>query len=353
MDAFYLKRAVELAGQRRGFCAPNPAVGALLVRDGRVLQEGFHLAAGQPHAEVEVLKDLTPSECAGATLYVSLEPCCHYGKTPPCTDLILAKHITDVVYAYRDPNPVVAGRGEEALLRSGVRVRWMPIAEATQFYESYAHWTQTRLPFTTVKLAMSLDGKTAGPAGVPLSLTGPQANRLTHESRLRSDAILTTARTVLADNPRLNARLHGVETAKPVIILDRLGRTPPTSRIFQAAQSVTIFTSHDVPDERRAALLALGAEVITLETPQGLLPLRHILGSLGERGYHDVWVEGGPALFTAFLKERLANKALLYIAPLVVGDGVSAFEGPWHELLSLARVNWTAQGRDVMAEVVW
>jgi diaminohydroxyphosphoribosylaminopyrimidine deaminase / 5-amino-6-(5-phosphoribosylamino)uracil reductase len=353
VEGFFLRRTLELAQSRRGFCSPNPAVGALLERDGRILAEGFHKAAGQPHAEVEALRDLPLEITQGATLYVSLEPCCHHGRTPPCTDLIIQKGIAEVVYAYRDPNPVVAGRGEAVLLSAGVEVRQVPLAEVDEFYQSYAHWTQTGLPFTTVKLAISLDGKTAGPGGLPLPLTGPEANRFTHERRLRSDAILTTARTVLADDPRLNVRLHGVETPKPVVILDRLGRTPATARIFQTAQSVTIYTGEDVPAERSRALADQGATVIAVDTSNGLLPLRQILGQLGQTGYHDLWVEGGAALFTAFLKERLAQRAFIYVAPVIVGAGVSAFEAPWAGLLSDAHLVWTPQGRDVVAEVVW
>jgi diaminohydroxyphosphoribosylaminopyrimidine deaminase/5-amino-6-(5-phosphoribosylamino)uracil reductase len=353
VDGFFLRRALELAQSRRGFCSPNPSVGALVVREGRILAEGFHRAAGQPHAEVQALKELSLEATTGATLYVSLEPCCHYGRTPPCTDLIIQKGISEVIYAYRDPNPVVAGRGETALRNAGIDTRLVPLAEVAEFYQSYSHWTQTGMPFTTVKLALSLDGKTAGPGGLPLPLTGPEANRFTHERRLRSDAILTTARTVLADDPRLNARLHGVETPKPVIILDRLGRTPQSARIFQTAQSVTVYTGEDVPADRRRLLADQGATVIAVGTPNGLLPLRQILAQVGEAGYHDLWVEGGAALFTAFIKERIAQRAFLYLAPVIVGEGVSAFESPWEGLLSQAHLTWTPQGRDVMAEVVW
>lgn len=353
MDAFFLGRTLELAQRRRGFCAPNPSVGAVLVRDGKILSEGFHWAAGHAHAEVEALSNIAEDVAREATLYISLEPCCHFGKTPPCTDLILSKGIGEVVYGYRDPNPQVAGRGEAKLREAGVRVRHERMGEIDRFYSSYDHWTRTGLPFVTAKLAMSLDGKTAGPGGIPLPLTGPEANRFTHEQRLHSDAILTTARTVLSDDPRLNARLHGVETPKPIFILDRLGRTPTTARVFASGESVTVYTGQDVAPSRLQALREAGAEVVVLESPQNLLPLKRVLGQLGERGFHDVWVEGGAALFTAFLKEKLAQRAYLYVAPVIVGDGVSAFESQWDGLVSGAKLTWVPQGRDVMAEMVW
>jgi diaminohydroxyphosphoribosylaminopyrimidine deaminase / 5-amino-6-(5-phosphoribosylamino)uracil reductase len=354
MHHFFLRRTLELAERRRGFCSPNPSVGAVLVRDGKILSEGLHLAAGSPHAEVAALKDVPQEVAEKSTLYVSLEPCCHFGRTPPCTELILAKRIPEVVYAYADPNPLVAGKGAERLRESGVRVTQVPLVEVETFYESYRYWTLNKRPFVTAKLALSLDGKTAGAGGEPLALTGPEANRFTHERRLRSDCILTTASTVLADNPRLNARLYGVETPKPIVVLDRLGRTPLNSRVFQSAANVLIYTDSATPLDRKQSLEALGAEVRSLDTVMGKLPLPQILSELGAKGYHDVWVEGGAALFTAFLRERLAQRAYLYLAPVTVGaEGMDAFGMSWEGILSDAKVTWTPQGRDVVAEVVW
>ncbi len=356
MDSFFLQRALELASSRKGFCAPNPAVGAVIVRNGVIIAEGTHQFAGAPHAEIEALSKASASDCAGATLYVSLEPCCHFGRTPPCTDAILERRFARVVYAFSDPNPVVAGKGHAILEQAGIQVAHVPLAEADAFYQGYKHWTLTRTPFVTAKLAISLDGKTAGRGGAPIALTGPQTNRFTHLNRLQNDAILTTARTILADNPRLNARLEGEPVARRVIILDRLCRTPPSARIFETASEVSVYTSEDTPNDRRTALKERGAQVITLATPgpSGHLPLQTILGHLGERGFHGVWVEGGAAVFTAFLREKLAQKAYLYLAPVIVGrDGIDAFESDWEHLLYPAKVTWTPQGRDVIAEMVW
>ncbi|MBY0371210.1 bifunctional diaminohydroxyphosphoribosylaminopyrimidine deaminase/5-amino-6-(5-phosphoribosylamino)uracil reductase RibD [bacterium] len=352
VDSGFLLRTVELAQHRRGFCAPNPSVGAVLVCEGQVVSEGFHWAPGHPHAEVEAIRRAPPEVLRRSTLYVSLEPCCHHGRTPPCTGLILESGIPKVVYAFRDPNPKVAGQGHALLESEGVEVRFLALPEAEVFYRGYAWWQRTGLPYTTVKLAMSLDGKTAGPGGKPLPLTSGPANAFTHLCRRQSDALLTTARTVLADNPQLNVRLEGDPIAKPVVILDRLARTPLDARIFQTALSVLVFVAEDAPPGRRENLRERGAEVVELACDGGLLPLKQVLSHLGEKGLHDLWVEGGGALFNAFLREKLAQRALLYVTPDFVGDGINAFES-WAGFGDAARVQWLPQGRDVLAEVVW
>ncbi len=348
-----LLRTLELAQKRRGFCAPNPAVGALVLKEGEVISEGFHLGAGQPHAEVEALKNLSEANCKGATLYVSLEPCCHFGRTPPCTELIIKKGIRSVVYGHQDPNPVVAGKGAAVLRQAGVDVVQLPMDEVGSFYQSYDYWTHTKKPFTTAKLAMSLDGKIAGPDGKPIALTGEKCREFTHQRRLQSDALLTTAKTVYADDPQLNVRLGDTPIAKPLVLIDRLGRTPPDAKIFQTAKSVTLYVGEDVPSIRLERLRDAGAEVIALQTIEGRLPLDEILSQLGQRGIHDLWVEGGAALFSAFLHNGLAQRAYLYIAPCLVGAGVGAFDSSWPQTLAKGRITWIAQGRDVVAEVVW
>jgi diaminohydroxyphosphoribosylaminopyrimidine deaminase/5-amino-6-(5-phosphoribosylamino)uracil reductase len=353
MHAFFLRRTLELAEQRRGFCAPNPSVGAVVVREGKILAEGWHTGPGKAHAEVEALKNLSREACQGATLYVSLEPCCHFGRTPPCTDEILHKQLAHVVYAYADPNPLVQGKGHAQLVANGVKTEHFPLAEAAVFYQSYTHWTKNRVPFTTVKLAVSLDGKTAGPQGVPLPITGPEVNRFTHERRLRSDAILTTANTILADDPQMNARVGNTHTPKPLYILDRLGRTPSTARVFSSASPLTFFVGPEIPPGRKQGLAQTGARLIELPAPGGSFSLKQVLICIAEAGCHDLWVEAGGTLFSTFLAEGLADKALLYIAPFFVGEGVSAFQRPWEEAVAKARVSWVPRGRDVVAEMVW
>ncbi len=352
MTENFLLRTLELAQQRKGFCSPNPAVGSIVVHQGRIAGEGTHWAAGHAHAEVEALKEVPDSVARESTVYVSLEPCCHQGKTPPCTDLLIQKRVAKVVFSFEDPNPRVAGKGRAKLEASGIEVEHRPVVAIDAFYKSYRHWVEHRTPLVTVKLAMSLDAKVAGPGGKPVQITSPEMGRFSHLQRRNHDALLTSANTVLADNPRLNVRLE--ETlSKPVVVLDRLGRTPADAQIFTTAQSVTLLMGMDAPRERRERLAATGAQIHILETPQGCLSLPGVLAQLGGMGFHEVWVETGPALFAAFLKQRLAHKAYLYIAPILIGEGFPAFGEGLSELFAGGAMSWEPQGRDVCLQVVW
>jgi diaminohydroxyphosphoribosylaminopyrimidine deaminase / 5-amino-6-(5-phosphoribosylamino)uracil reductase len=340
---------LELAQARRGFCSPNPSVGAVLVRGGEILMESTHWAAGHPHAEVGALAGVAHDTCRDATLYVSLEPCCHYGRTPPCTSLIIEKGIQNVVFGFLDPDPRVSGKGMKALQEAGVLVTHLRLPEVEAFYESYRFWTLNQLPFVTAKIAVSLDGKIADPTGRPVPLTGPSANRLTHEKRLRADCLLTTAQTILSDDPQMNARLGSLVEAKPVVILDRRGRTPVSSKIFKTASKVLLCVGPQVPKAQREAYVAHGAEVLDFSEHQDALPVSEILARLGQRGFHDLWIEAGGVFFSHLLSHRLLQKAYIYVAPVVVGpEGAPAFLDP--DLLERAEVSWVGYGRDAVGE---
>ena len=231
----YLRQALTLAEHRRGFCAPNPSVGAVVVKNNQVLASGSHWQGGAAHAEVAVLQQLS-STAKGATLYVTLEPCCHWGKTPPCTDLIIRQQIAEVIYAMRDPNPQVSGQGERILQQAGISCQPVVVEEVTQFYQSYNHWVHSGKPWVTVKLAMSLDGKIAGEGGRPVAITGADLTTHTHQQRKRADAILTTGRTICYDNPQLNVRLVRESYGKPVYVLDRHLTLPLDAQIFDTAE---------------------------------------------------------------------------------------------------------------------
>lgn len=349
MEADFLKRALELAVSRRGFCAPNPSVGAVLVKDGQILGESAHWAAGHPHAEVGALSAFDKETCREATLYVSLEPCCHYGRTPPCTSLIIEKGIRKVVYGFRDPNPIVSGKGAALLEAAGVSVAHLELPEVQAFYESYRFWTLNKRPFVTAKIALSLDGKTAGAQSKPVKITGEAADLFTHTCRLKADAILTSAQTILFDNPQLNARLDGIHHPKPVVILDREGRTPFSARVFKTASKVLLCLGPSVSPSREEEYRALGAETVRFPEVENLLPLDKILLCLGAMGYHDVWLEAGGALFSGFLNTSNAQKAYVFVSPLVIGpDGQTAFTqlNPFKD----AKVVWSALGRDTLGE---
>jgi len=203
-DLFYLEQALQMAQLRRGFCAPNPSVGAVIVSGETIISRGHHVAAGHPHAEVDALKKL-PTVPKDARMFVTLEPCCHYGKTPPCTNAIIEAGIKEVIYAFRDPNPIVAGKGELVLQEAGIDCRQVSHPEIDRFYQSYAYWQANKKPWVTAKLAMTLNGKIAKEKGEPIAITSPALQEVTHQLRKQADGILTTVKTILADDPQLNA----------------------------------------------------------------------------------------------------------------------------------------------------
>jgi len=331
-------RTLELAEKGRGSCAPNPAVGAVLVRDGVVVGEGYHRGPGQPHAEVEAIRG-NEEAARGATLVVSLEPCCHFGRTPPCTDLLKQVGIARVVYAFGDPNPVVAGRGREALLAAGIACEQVEIPEANEFYRSYAHWWKTGRPYITAKLALSLDGRIAGEGGMPVALTGEEAQKFTHTQRLRSDALLTSLKTVRTDNPQLNVRLATEPVSKPVYVVGR-GVFPGGAKLFSTAQKIVWIAGGDSP------LAPEGVEIWTDSLEQSLL-------KLGKQ-CHDLWVEAGGTLFQSLWESGLTDRAFLYVAPKWLGEGgLAAFSKEFKGFPPpSAKVVWRTAGADAICEVV-
>lgn len=353
-DFSFLLQAFDEARKGRGFCAPNPSVGAVVVKNGTVLSRGYHSKSGAPHAEVEALKQLTNEESEAATLYVSLEPCCHHGKTPPCTDLIIEKRIARVVYGFKDPNPIVSGKGEKSLLEKGIQVEFIPTAEGDAYYEAYAYWTSNKLPWVTAKLAMSLDGKIAGKNGSRLILTSSVANTLTHLCRKESDAILTTAKTVRLDNPQLNVRLENETISKPVYIIDRNLELSTTLKIFTTASHVTLFCSNSVKKEHRNHF---GGEItiVPVHEKNGVLDLGVILKHIALDGVHELWVEAGGILFEKLHYEKWVRRSLLYSCPVWVGDeGIPAFRSlPVSFLNEVQSTHWQALGRDGLMEIRW
>jgi diaminohydroxyphosphoribosylaminopyrimidine deaminase / 5-amino-6-(5-phosphoribosylamino)uracil reductase len=354
LDQTYLLQALSLAQIQKGFTAPNPSVGAVVVKDGIVIGTGYHYAPGHPHAEVEALKSLGKL-AQGATVYVSLEPCCHYGRTPPCTDRLIQHRVARVVYGFRDPNPVVAGKGAQVLQQAGIACEYLPLPEIDLFYQSYAFWTQHHRPWVTVKLAMSLDGKIAGKGGAPCQITGSQLTTFTHQQRGRADAILTTAKTIIVDNPALNVRLHGLTQQKPLYLLDRRGECPLNANILSTARQVTLFHGKELSQKRRQQLTAHGILCHLVPTTLAGLDLVSVLAHLGREGVHDLWVEAGGTCFRAFIEQELAQRAYLYIAPVWLGDeATGAFPGFSGKLLSHARrVKWSTIGEDGVIEAEW
>lgn len=321
-----MRRALELAERGLGRTSPNPAVGAVVVREGEVVAEAWHQRAGELHAERLAL--LQAGERArGAELYCTLEPCCHYGRTPPCTDIIIQSGVSAVWYAADDPDPRCAGKGAETLRAAGVTVhRGLLAPEAERLNEAYLQHKRTGLPFVTVKLACSLDGKVATRTGQSRWITGPEARTLVHELRDRSDAVMVGVGTVLADDPQLNVRLDREGTSDPLrVVVDSRARTPAEARVLApGAPCVVAVTTGAAPD-RVQKLVAAGAEVLSLPSDHGQVDLRALLTELGARGVMSLLCEGGPTLAASLLTAGLVNKCLFFYAPKLLGsEGLSA-----------------------------
>jgi diaminohydroxyphosphoribosylaminopyrimidine deaminase / 5-amino-6-(5-phosphoribosylamino)uracil reductase len=323
----YLKQALALAELRRGFCAPNPSVGAILVKDKKIIASGLHWASGYPHAEVDALNKIDASRAKDTTLYVTLQPCCHIAKkTPPCTELLVAKGISKVIYSFRDPNPAVGKYTDQFLIQAGIPCIHHPLPEIDRFYESYQFWWQHQRPFVTAKLAISLDGKIAGPQGQRIPLTGKTAQRFTHQQRLHSDVILTTAKTINLDNPLLNVRLDANTYAKPIAILDSQLSLSTSAHIFHSAKNLILFYNATLVAQCEKKFSHLHVRCIPIACEQEGLNLLDILKQLGKEGYHDVWIEAGGRCFQAFAKKQLLQRAFIYVAPQCIGPAAqSAF----------------------------
>lgn len=314
-DERFMRRALALARRGLGKTSPNPVVGAVLVRNGRIIGEGWHRKAGGPHAEVFTLRGVN---ARGATLYVTMEPCCTWGKTPPCTDAIIAAGVTRVVVAALDPNPRHDGRGLTVLKRAGIRVDAGLLAdEAMRMNEAFNKWITAGLPFIIAKAAMSLDGKIATRTGDSKWITSASARREAHKLRAQVDAIMVGANTVIRDDPKLTVR-HGVRGRQPLrSVLDARGRSPLGARLFTDAHRgrTVVITSKRSPSRWRHALMKLGVTVVETKAHDTRAGLR----ALGRMNVTSVLVEGGGELLGALFDARLVDRVMLFYAPLVIG----------------------------------
>ncbi|WP_289136829.1 bifunctional diaminohydroxyphosphoribosylaminopyrimidine deaminase/5-amino-6-(5-phosphoribosylamino)uracil reductase RibD [uncultured Brevibacillus sp.] len=328
-DNQYMDMALGLAKSALGQTSPNPLVGAVVVKDGAVVGMGAHLRAGEPHAEVHALR-MAGDSARGATLYVTLEPCSHHGKTPPCADAVVAAGISRVVIAVLDPNPLVAENGVQKLRDSGLEVTvGVKEEEARQLNEVFFHYITTKRPFVTVKTASTLDGKIASVTGHSRWITGSTARAQVHELRRQYDAILVGVGTVLADDPELTARCNGQTYGRqPVrVILDSHLRTPLSARVIQGVEHVPtwIFTTEESCREKREELLAKGVTVIAVAGP---MTVDAVLSVLGERGITSLLVEGGAEVNGSFLQARAIQKIVSYVSlKLIGGNGAPSLFG--------------------------
>lgn len=318
-DLAWMNLALAEAERGRGAVEPNPMVGAVLVREGRVVGLGHHARFGGPHAEVIALR-IAAEAARGATLYVTLEPCCHHGKTPPCTDAILQAGVASVVAAIRDPFPRVDGGGLAILRSAGVPVDLgLQAVAAAELNAPYLKRVATDLPYITAKWAMTLDGKTAVASGDSQWISSPGSRSLVHQLRGRMDAILVGIGTVLADDPQLTARPAGLRTASR-IVLDSKALLPLNSRLVQTAHEVPVLVavSQQAPADRRHALEERDCEVVVFPG-ETRVPIMALLAELGQRAMTNLLVEGGGKVLGSFLEEGQVDEVEAYIAPILEG----------------------------------
>ena len=342
----HMQRAVELAQEVVGSTSPNPAVGALLVKDGVEIGAGATQPPGQDHAEIVAMKQAS-DQARGATLYTTLEPCCTWGRTPPCTKAIIAAGIAEVHFAVIDSNPGVSGNGRDELAAAGITVVEEDAEGARELYESFAKHIATGTPFVTVKYAMTLDGKIATHTGDSKWVTGPEAREFVQKMRRVCDAILVGVNTALTDDPYLTAR---DDTGTPLerqplrVVLDSVCHTPVNSAMFKQPGSTLIATTESAPDARVMALEQAGAEVVVLPSGEDRrVDLRALLSHLGSRGVVNLLVEGGGSIHGAFFDMGLVDKVYAFVAPLIVGGetSLSPVEGSGVVMMGDA---WTLTG---------
>ena len=328
-DRFAMQRALTLAARGLQTTDPNPRVGCVIAQRGRVVGEGWHERAGEAHAEVAALR-AAGSQAAGATVYVTLEPCSHHGRTPPCVEALIAARVARVVIAAGDPNPRVDGKGAAALRAAGIVVEsGLMEEEVTDLNGGFFRRMRTGRPLLRVKLAMSLDGRTALANGESRWITGEAAREDVHRWRARSSAVLTGVGTVLADDPRLDVRLPdepGVARRQPLrVVLDSQLRTPPGARLFQTPGEVLILTTLSAPEDPRALnLTAHGARLESLPLDGERIALSAVLDRLGELEQNEVLVEAGATLAGELLRQALADELLLYVGLRLLGPSARA-----------------------------
>lgn len=328
-DREYMARAIQLA--RRGIYTtqPNPRVGCVIVRDGEIVGEGFHERAGEPHAEVHALK-MADEKARGATAFVTLEPCSHYGRTPPCAAALIEAGVARVVAAMQDPNPLVSGRGLGMLEEAGIEVTsGLMEAEAKKLNPGFIKLMETGQPYVRAKLAMSLDGRTAMSSGESQWITGPEARSEVQRLRAMSSAIITGVESILHDNSSLTVRpeelaLADAETIarrQPLrVVLDSSLRTPVDARVVTLPGDVLIVCSVQADAEKMSELEHAGAEVLALDSHEGQINLEQLLQLLGQRGCNEILLETGATLAGSMVQQKLVDELVVFMAPVLMGS---------------------------------
>lgn len=349
LDRMYMERALLLAAKGRGTTTPNPMVGAVIVKEGRVIGEGYHIRAGEGHAEVNAFKNAT-EDVAGATMYVTLEPCSHYGKTPPCADRIIEKGIGRVVVAAMDPNPLVAGRGIQKIRDAGIPVTTGVLeAASVRLNEVFMKYIVTGKPFVLLKAAMSLDGKIATAEGESQWISCETSRKEVHRLRHELTAVMVGIGTVLADDPMLNCRIAGSRQPKRIIVDSHLAIPEDLKLVRSAGEYPLIIATLETSDsQKKDRLKARGAEILEIQADGGgHVDLQQLMAVLGGMKIDSILLEGGGRLAEGALKAGIVDKVQFYIAPMLIGgaaaktpvegDGIQALSQSWKI------TDWTAE----------
>jgi diaminohydroxyphosphoribosylaminopyrimidine deaminase/5-amino-6-(5-phosphoribosylamino)uracil reductase len=330
MDIRFMKRALAGAARYEGKTSPNPPVGAVFVKDGRVIAEGFHEGPGSPHAEVKALTSCS-SDVRGADLYVTLEPCSHHGRTPPCTDALIDSGVKRVFIGIQDPNPDVRGGGARILRDAGIEVIVEGMGrEIERFYEAYTKFVTKKIPFVTLKAALTLDGKIATAAGDSRWISSEASRRFVHRMRAKSDAVLVGIGTVKNDDPLLTVRMVRGRDPRRVIVDPDLEMSPDARMLSEGTGTVIIGAAPDADRKRAADLNARGAEVVYVgRQDDGRLSIEELLVEIGKRNVMRLLVEGGANIFTYFITRAIFDKIVLIYAPKILtgGDGLGLCVG--------------------------
>lgn len=359
MDMEYVQRALDLAKKGRGFTNPNPLVGAVIVKDSRIIGEGYHERYGGPHAEINAFNNAV-EDVFGATMYVTLEPCSHHGKTPPCAEAIVKKGIRKVVIGMRDPNPLVSGRGIAMLKAAGIEVEVGVLEQEGRILnEIFLKYITTNLPFVIMKTAMTLDGKIATRTNASRWITGEQSREYVHELRNKVSGIMVGIGTVLADDPSLTTRLKEGGGRDPVrIIVDSGARIPLLAKVLNldSAAKTYIAVTERAGAEKTSSLLEKGAEVIIVQSKDDRVGLKELMRELGRRNIDSILLEGGSELNYAALEAGIVDKVCSFIAPKIIGgctaktpvggEGRALME----EAIRLEYVETHLMGEDIMIE---
>jgi diaminohydroxyphosphoribosylaminopyrimidine deaminase / 5-amino-6-(5-phosphoribosylamino)uracil reductase len=354
----YMAQAISLARLAQGQVSPNPAVGAVLVKNDVIIGQGYTQPPGGDHAEIVALKQAGREAC-GAALYVTLEPCCHHGRTPPCTSSIIQAGISEVHFAIVDPNPKVAGKGQAELQKAGIKIYIGEHSEeAAVLNEAFIKYITTGLPFVTVKFAASLDGKIATRSGDSKWISGEAARKLVQHIRYEVDAVMTGAGTVIADDPRLTVRIAvrgGITHKQPLrIVIDGTGRVPPAARLFNEPGRTLLVISENLDNKIKQSLSGTRAEILQMPSEGGMVDLKALMFLLGKKEITSILVEAGGILLGSLFDNGMVDKVVAFIAPMIIGgdEARPAVAGRGRELLcqcsKLERLKVDRVGNDIM-----